>query len=89
MNGIRFTTIYTFTSSMEKRDLKDYILAFSVLAVVAVVFIVILISIPYLFYLIFKIFFLTIQFGIVFIIVFWLVIVLLAWTIKIISISKR
>lgn|GEM_PF-1202832 len=88
MRGIHFTTTYMFTSDMDRRDIKDYLLAFSVLAVVLIVFVVILISVPYLFYLFFKIFFLTLQFGILFIIVFWLVIVLIAWTVKIISISR-
>ncbi len=75
-------------SSLSKRSFKEYLLAFSVLIVVAVVFFVVLVSIPYLFFLFLKIFFLTLQFGIVFVVVFWITVVATAWIIKLVSISR-
>ncbi|NPA17445.1 hypothetical protein [Persephonella sp.] len=73
----------------KKKTPIQYFLAFLVLALVGVVFAVILIALPYLFYLLAVIFIKTLQFSIVFILVFWLVVVILLWIIKLLEVYRR
>jgi len=73
----------------KKKTPTQYILAFLVLVLVGVVFGVILIALPYLFYLLAVIFIKTLQFSIVFILVFWLIVVIVLWIIKILEIYGR
>ena len=73
----------------KKRTPFQYMLAFFVLLLVGIAFVVVLIAIPYLFYLLIVIFFKTFQFGLVFVIVFWLVVLLILWTGKLLQIMGK
>ncbi len=73
----------------EKLGLKSYLLAFLVLALTIVVFIVAIIAIPYLFYLILKIFFISLKFGVIFVFVFWLIVVIFLWIAKLLEILQE
>ncbi len=72
-----------------KKTPSQYILAFFVLLLVGIAFVATLIAIPYLFYLLIVIFFKTFQFGVIFVIVFWLVVLLILWTGKLLQIMGK
>ncbi|MBK3331678.1 hypothetical protein GWK41_01195 [Persephonella atlantica] len=72
-----------------KKTPSQYILVFFVLLLVGIAFVATLIAIPYLFYLLVVVFFKTFQFGIVFVIVFWLVVLIVLWTAKILQIMGK
>lgn len=67
-------------------NLKSYLLALFVLFLFGISVVVMLISVPYLVFLLFKLFFVSLEFGAVFVAVFWISAVLLLWTVKILSI---
>ena len=74
---------------MKNRTPFQILLAFIVLFLLAFSFIVVLIAVPYLFYLLLVIFFKTVQFGIIFIILFWFLIVIFLWIIKILQLISK
>ncbi|NPA53814.1 MAG: hypothetical protein GXO21_04025 [Aquificae bacterium] len=69
----------------EKRTLKQYLLAFFVLFLVFISFVSVLIVVPYLFVQGWNLIFSSLEYNIGFIIVFWLVFIFLAWTIKLLG----
>jgi len=73
----------------KKRTPLQYILGIFVLLVVAVSFLVILIAVPYLFYLFLMIFFKTLEFGIIFVALFWLTVVIMLWLGKLIELTVK
>ncbi|SNZ02517.1 hypothetical protein SAMN06265182_0140 [Persephonella hydrogeniphila] len=73
----------------KKRTPIQYVLGFLVLILVAVSFLVVLIAVPYLFYLLLMIFFKTLQFGVIFVVLFWLIIVIFLWIGKLIEIMVK
>ncbi|MDQ7055953.1 MAG: hypothetical protein Q9M89_05565 [Persephonella sp.] len=73
----------------KKRTPFQYMLAFFVLLLVGMAFVVVLIAVPYLFYLLVVIFFKTFQFGILFVLVFWIVVLIILWTTKLLQIMGK
>ncbi|HHG74905.1 hypothetical protein [Persephonella sp.] len=74
---------------MKNKTPTQIFLAFIVLFLLAVSFVVVLIAVPYLFYLLLVIFFKTVQFGVVFILLFWFLIVIFLWVLKIAQIISK
>lgn len=74
---------------MENRSPVQILLALVVLFFLAVSFLVILIAVPYLFYILLVIFFKTIQFGVIFILLFWFLVVVFLWIIKILQLISK
>ncbi|NPA12683.1 MAG: hypothetical protein GXO45_01710 [Aquificae bacterium] len=72
-----------------KKTPLQYLLAFLVLVILGIVFLVILISVPYLLFQLLVIVFNTLKFGITFIVIFWLIVVLILWAVKLIEILDR
>ncbi|WP_297888548.1 hypothetical protein [Sulfurihydrogenibium sp.] len=66
----------------KKLTFKNYFLAVVVLFLFGIAILVSLVAIPYLLFLILKIIFISIEFTILFILVFWLMVVILLWIIK-------
>ena len=62
---------------------KQYALAFLTVFILGIVFLVVLISVPYLFFLLLKMFLISLKFGVVFIIAFWIIFIALSWLYKI------
>lgn len=64
--------------------LKNYLFALLVLAIFGIVLVVGIVSIPYLFYLMVSMLFTQAEFGILFIVYFWLSLVFILWINKLI-----
>ncbi len=67
---------------IKKLTVKNYIVALLALFLFSIAVIVSLVAIPYLLFLILKIVFIAVEFSILFVIFFWLIVVILLWIIK-------
>lgn len=67
---------------IKKLTVKNYMVALLALFLFSIAVIVSLVAIPYLLFLILKIVFIAVEFSILFVIFFWLIVVILLWIIK-------